>query len=275
MNKRATSAPLQGYVLHHWDWSETSLIVDLFTRERGRLAAAAKGAKRPYSQLRPVLLPFQRLHLTLGRTPADANAEVHLLRHAEWAGGAPMLSGGALFSGFYANELLMKLLARDDPHPRLFDAYAQTLPSLRANGVNGVNGMNSVNGDDSHAQAALRAFELLLLHETGVLPELGRVTLTQQAVVEKRRYQLVPEAGVIAARDDVAALDASQLLALQAALVPVDLAALQRACLVALPALRAALRALLHYHLGATPLRTRQVMQGVQRLLEVRQSSAA
>ncbi len=269
MNRRAASAPLQGYVLHRWDWSETSLIVDLFTRERGRVAAAAKGAKRPYSQLRPVLLPFQRLHLTLGRTPADASADVHLLRHAEWAGGAPMLSGGALFSGFYANELLMKLLARDDPHPRLFDAYAQTLPSLRSNGANGAH------GDDSHAQAALRAFELLLLHETGVLPELGRVTLTQQAVADSRRYQLVPEAGVIAVRDEAAALDASQLLALQAALVLGDLAALQRACVAALPALRAALRALLHYHLGATPLRTRQVMQGVQRLLDVQQTSAA
>ncbi len=274
MNRRAAAAPLQGYVLHHWDWSETSLIVDLFTRERGRIAAAAKGAKRPYSQLRPVLLPFQRLHLTLGRAPADAAAEVHLLRHAEWAGGAPMLSGGALFSGFYANELLMKLLARDDPYPHLFDAYAQTLPSLRSNGASGTNGTNGTNGDDSHAQAALRAFELLLLRETGVLPELGRVTLTQQVVADTRRYQLVPEAGVIAARDDAAALDGSQLLALQAALALGDLAALQRACVVALPALRAALRALLHYHLGATPLRTRQVMQGVQRLLDVQQAAA-
>ncbi len=287
MNKRAAAAPLQGYVLHHWDWSETSLIVDLFTRERGRVAAVAKGAKRPYSQLRPVLLPFQRLHLTLGRSPADAGTEVHLLRHAEWAGGAPMLSGGALFSGFYVNELLMKLLARDDPHPRLFDAYAQTLPGLRVNGLNGRHGANGTNGtngtdrangavgDDSHAQAALRAFELVLLHQTGVLPELGLVTLTQQAVADDRRYQLVPEAGVINTRDDAVAIDGSQLRALQSALDAADLAALQRACVVALPALRAALRALLHYHLGAAPLRTRQVMQGVQRLLDLPQSATA
>ena len=50
-------AALQGYVLHRYDWSETSLILDLFTREQGRVAVAAKGAKRPYSQLRSVLLP--------------------------------------------------------------------------------------------------------------------------------------------------------------------------------------------------------------------------
>lgn len=60
------SQPLAAYLLHRWDWSESSVIVDLFTREEGRIVAVAKGAKRPYSQLRPVLLPFQRMHVTLG-----------------------------------------------------------------------------------------------------------------------------------------------------------------------------------------------------------------
>src|SRR5690349_5432836 len=101
------------YMLHRYDWSETSLILDLFTREQGRIAVAAKGAKRPYSQLRSVLLPFQRLNVTLGKTASTEDAaEVQTLRQAEWAGGSPMLSGAALFSGFYLNELLMKLLAR-------------------------------------------------------------------------------------------------------------------------------------------------------------------
>ena len=61
MASRSVRAPamLQSYVLHRYDWSETSLILDLFTREDGRLAVAAKGAKRPHSQLRAVLLPFQ------------------------------------------------------------------------------------------------------------------------------------------------------------------------------------------------------------------------
>ena len=65
-SSRAT-APLSAYVLHRYDWSESSLILDMFTREQGRLAVAAKGAKRPYSQLRSVLLPFQRINLVLDR----------------------------------------------------------------------------------------------------------------------------------------------------------------------------------------------------------------
>ena len=65
------------------------------------------------------------MHASLGR--AAPGAEVRNLRGAEWAGGAPLAGGDALFSGFYLNELLMKLLAREDPHPALWDAYAATL----------------------------------------------------------------------------------------------------------------------------------------------------
>ena len=92
--RRGASGPLQAYVLHQYDWSESSLILDLCTRERGRLAVAAKGAKRPYSQLRGVLLPFQRLYVSLGRGADEQGAEVQTLRAAEWAGGMPMPSGG-------------------------------------------------------------------------------------------------------------------------------------------------------------------------------------
>jgi hypothetical protein len=86
-SRTSPSAPLLAYVLHRWDWSETSLIVELFTREQGRVVVAAKGAKRPTSQLRPVLLPFQPLHALLGKAPADEAAEVLNLRGAEWVGG--------------------------------------------------------------------------------------------------------------------------------------------------------------------------------------------
>ena len=84
-----------------------------------------------------------------------------------------MLTGAALFAGFHCNELLMKLLARHDPHPQLFDAYAQTLPAL-------------ADRDDARVQAALRAFEFVLLKEVGVLPDLSLVTLTQRAVARAR-----------------------------------------------------------------------------------------
>jgi len=256
MASRSQRAPaqLEAYVLHHYDWSESSLILDLYTREQGRLAVAAKGAKRPHSQLRAVLLPFQRIHVSLGRTPAADNApEVQTLRHAEWAGGQPMLSGAALFAGFYVNELLLKLLARHDPHPALFDAYAVTLSALATS-------------DETQAEAGLRAFELTLLRETGVLPDLSVVTLTQQPLGEGLSYTLRPDAGVIATSQDDASIAAAVLVQLQAALEHGSVLALQQACRAALAELKTALRALLHYHLGSATLRTRQVMLDLQRL---------
>jgi DNA repair protein RecO (recombination protein O) len=256
--KRSVQAPLSAYVLHRYDWSESSLILDLFTRELGRIAVAAKGAKRPTSQMRAVLLPFQRIHVTLGRARSDAaDSDIQTLRAAEWAGGAAMLTGSALFSGFYLNELLMKLLARHDPHPALFDAYADALPALAAPG-------------DATAQAALRAFELNLLREVGVLPDLSLVTLTQQPLRDSQSYALLPEIGVGAAPEparasngpgSTAGLAGQVLLAIHAALVQGDGPALRAACGVALPELKAALRGLLHYHLGTDQLRTRRVMQ--------------
>lgn len=263
--RRTAKAPslLTAYVLHRYDWSESSLILDVFTREQGRLVVAAKGAKRPYSQLRSVLLPFQRVHLSLGRPAraAAANAQpsdhttrdVQTLRGADWAGGAAMLTGAALFSGFYLNELLMKLMARHDAHPLLFDAYAQTLPSL-------------IGGDDVLVQSALRAFEITLLQQIGVLPDLSLVTLTGEAVDLEGRYVLRPEAGVAPARSDDVSVSGAMLIGMQAALLHGSVSAIQQACANALPEWRSLLRGLLHYHLGSSVLRTRQVMLGLQSL---------
>lgn len=253
--RRAPSAPLAAYVLHRWDWSESSLIVDLFSRELGRIVVVAKGAKRPYSQLRPVLLPFQRLAVTLGRGSGDEAAEVHVLRSAEWAGGPPMAGGDALLSGFYVNELLLKLLPRQDPHPALFDAYADTLSLLGP-------------GDDAGGQAALRAFELVLLRESGLLPDLATVTSTQQPVQPGAPYTLRGDAGVVDARTGDAAVDGTVLTALQAALDGGGgLPALQTTCHGCAAALRTPLRHLVHYHLGSPVLRTREVMRDLQRLV--------
>ena len=99
------------YVLHHYDWSESSLILDVFTRQHGRVALVAKGAKKPSSNFRPVLLPLQPLQIAFG-----GDAEIRTLKGAEWMGGHTMPTGDALLSGYYLNELLMRLLARDDPH---------------------------------------------------------------------------------------------------------------------------------------------------------------
>lgn len=243
------------FVLHRYDWSETSLILDVFSRGWGRVTVAAKGAKRPYSQLRSVLLPFQRLQVSISKPRDGDTVDVHTLRSAEWAGGQPMLSGAALFSGFYLNELLMKLLARDDPQPALFDAYTATLPTLAAGG--------------DVEQAGLRAFELMLLRELGVLPELAATTADGAPVQPAAAYLLRADAGVWRVQGGTeGGVSGATLLALDTALVHDDLGALQAACGAELPALRQQLRGLLHYHLGSPHLRSRQVMLDVQRLLD-------
>lgn len=256
-----STVPLHAFVLHHYAWSESSLILDVFTRDQGRLVLVAKGARRPYSQLRSVLLPFQRLLLSLGRAPAaDSTSEVQNLRGAEWAGGQAMLTGAALFSGLYLNELLMKLLARSDPHAELFDAYADTLPHL-------------ANPSEAAVQASLRAFELKLLQALGVLPDLSVLTLTQQTVEDTAAYTLEPQAGVLAANPEAGGVITGRvLLGLQAALQHGSLLALQQACASNLSELRSALRGLLHYHLGSPHLRTRQLMLDVQALERVSNS---
>lgn len=254
MSTRKAAAPLAAYVLHTWDWSETSLIVELFTRERGRVVVAAKGAKRPYSQLRPVLIPFQRLWVQLGRAPADESNEVHLLRSAERAGGPPMPAGAALFAGFYLNELLLKLLARQDAHGLLFDGYADAVASLQG-------------ADDGGVQVTLRSFELALLRELGVLPELDQVTLTVTPVQPQALYTLHPESGVVAAGPQ-GGVPGHALVALEAALAAGHGAALRAAVAPVMSALRGPLREVLHYHLGSPQLRTRQVMAEVRKLID-------
>jgi DNA repair protein RecO (recombination protein O) len=245
-----SSAPLLGYVLHRYDWSETSLIVELFTRAQGRLVVAAKGAKRPTSQLRPVLLPFNPIHAFLGKPPADAHAEVHLLRSAEWVGSAPLLGAASMHAGFYVNELILKLVAREDPHPRLFDAYADAIAAL------------AVGEEES---AVLRAFEMLLLRELGWLPELSTSTLTTLPVRAGVGYTLDAEAGLT---ERSGGLPGETWALLEATLTrrADDWTALRAVCAPVAGALRGPLRELLHYHLGQATLRTRQVWQGVQRL---------
>jgi DNA repair protein RecO (recombination protein O) len=248
---------LDAYVLHRYDWSETSLILDLFTRGRGRLAVAAKGAKRPYSQLRSVLLPFQRVAATTGKQAEEAQGDIVTLRSAEWAGvdATPVLPPARLFAGFYLNELLMKLLARGDAHPMLFDAYAATLRSLAT-------------ADEFGEQIGLRAFELVLLKAIGLLPELDRVTATQQRLQAESAYQWLGDRGLIDADSALPAarLPGDDLLAIDAALRDNNLGALHVACATRLDRLKPVLRALVHYHLGSPSLRTREVMRDAMRL---------
>src|SRR5262245_49652052 len=110
--RRTAGAAQAAFVLRSYDWSESSLIVELLTRDSGRVVAAATGAKRPTSQLRAVLMPFQRISVQFARARGDDAGEVRTLRSAEWGGvGAAVIRGDAWFAGFYLNELLMRMLA--------------------------------------------------------------------------------------------------------------------------------------------------------------------
>ena len=238
------------YVLHRYDWSETSLILEVFTRHHGRVALVAKGAKRPTSSFRPVLLPLQPLSLAFG-----GDGDIRTLKSAEWVGGHVMPTGEALLSGYYLNELLMRLTARDDPHPDLFDVYAAAVRLLAS-------------GTPEALQWALRGFELLLLKEMGLLPALDVQTLTLSPLAPDDRYALVPEAGLQWVGDDLRnGLLGAQWLALQQALAASNpLAALLRECADVLVQLQRPLRLLLNYHCGVGALRTRQMMLDLQTL---------
>ena len=238
------------YVLHRYDWSETSLILEIFTRHHGRMALVAKGVKRPSSSFRPVLLPLQPLHLAFG-----GDAEIKTLKAAEWQGGHVMPTGDALMSGLYLNELLLHLLAREDPHPRLFDVYANVVQLIA-----------SEHGEV--LESALRAFELLLLREIGLLPLLDAQTMTLLSLHPDERYTLVPEGGLRQANaNDRSSLSGAQWTALQQVLGErVPFVTLLRACAEVASALKPQLRTLLNYHCGVTSLRTRQMMVDLQSL---------
>lgn len=137
----------QAFVLHSVPYKETSLIIELFTRESGRVPVIAKGAKRKSSALRSVLVNFQPLNVRY-----SGKSEVKTLQAAEWRGGYLPPEGKALFASFYLNELLMTGLRRDDPHPELFQLYEATLSQLSG-------------GQD--LQVIIRRFEIELLAELG------------------------------------------------------------------------------------------------------------
>ncbi|MBK7685089.1 MAG: DNA repair protein RecO [Rhodocyclaceae bacterium] len=135
------------FVLHAYPFSETSLVVDVFSRDHGRLPLLARGARRPRSLMRGNLMAFAPLELGW-----FGGGEVKTLAKAEWLGGMPLLSGRCLLLGYYLNELLVKLLPRDDAHPQLFDAYSDALRALS-------------NGAEDAPE--LRRFEQSLLKELG------------------------------------------------------------------------------------------------------------
>lgn len=254
------------FVLHSLDWSESSAILDVFTRHHGRVPVVAKGAKRPHSNLRAILLPFQPLVITY-----SGDGEVRTLKAAEWAGGHAMLSGPRVMSAYYLSELLVKLLAREDAHPELFDTYAQALGLLARQAVPDV----TVAPLSAELPSLLRAFEIRLLGALGVVADWGVETASLAPVRAQAAYAVDAEAGLREAgvAEHLPTLPGEALLAVHALANPPDAAqaaeptldVLARAVQAHEPRWRSVLRDLLAYHAGAT-FKTRALMHELQSL---------
>lgn len=166
------------FVLHARNYSETSLILEVLTPQHGRLGLIAKGARRPQSRLRALLIPFQPLLIGF-----SGRGELMILTGAEAEGVAYGLWGEGLYCGFYLNELLVRLLHRHDPHEQLYRAYGDALAALlHAEGGN---------------EAALRRFEKALLRELGYGLVLDHDVSDRRPIAADAWYDYVPERGPV------------------------------------------------------------------------------
>lgn len=229
------------FVLHSYPFRETSLVVEAFSRNFGRIGLVAKGARRPKSNLRGLLLAFQPLLLSW-----SGKAELRTLMRAEWQGGQAPLTGLALICGFYLNELLLKFLARDDPHERLYEYYQDCLGAL---------------SEGRELPAVLRRFELRLLMELGYGLVLDREADTGSPVRPDQTYVYVPERGPMAA--DGAGAETTVELRGKTLL---DMSRDDYSDPLTQSQSKALMRLVINHHLGGAALHTRQLLKELKEL---------
>jgi DNA repair protein RecO (recombination protein O) len=228
------------FVLHSYPFRETSLIVETFSRHHGRVPLVARGARRPRSALRGLLMSFQPLLLSwFGKN------EVRTLHSAEWQGGQPVLQGTALLCGFYLNELLLNLMARDDPHESLFDYYQHTLMRL---------------AQEQDQAAILRCFEKHLLQELGYALLLECEAGGNRPIRSEVEYRYVLERGAVPDAD-------AEGLGLQiSGKTLLDMAADDYRDANTARQGKQLMRMLLDHHLSGKVLHTRELMRDLQKL---------
>jgi DNA repair protein RecO (recombination protein O) len=224
----------QAFVLHTYPYRETSLLVEVLTRAAGRISLVARGARRPRSPTRGALMAFQPLSLSW-----FGKGELRTLAQAEWTGGQALLRGEALLCGFYLNELLVKLLAREDPHEELFDRYREALGKLAL-------------GDPS--PPILRAFEKALLKELGYAMTLDREAASGRAIDPDALYTYDPERGPVA-------LDGRWAELQLAGRTLLDLAHEDFSDPQTLAQSKALMRALINHRLEFQPLNSRRIFK--------------
>ena len=166
-----------GYLLHQRAYSETSLLLDVFSRNYGRMTLIAKGVKRKKSRTWGILVPFQPLIVAW-----SGRGEVKTMTNAESLAHRREMQGERLYCGYYINELILRMLHRNDPHEMLFGAYEFALEGLVR---------------ESDLERTLRIFEKRLLQELGYGLHLSSDTLTGVAIQSSARYRYVAELGPV------------------------------------------------------------------------------
>ncbi len=221
------------FVLHQRPYRESSLLLEVFGVDAGRVGLIAKGARRPKSPLRPQLAPFRPLLLSW-----RGRGDLGLVVAAEPDGPALVIPPAALASGLYLNELLVRLLHRHDPHPELFLVYRRTLMALARS--------------DHPLEQALRIFEKRLLDAVGYGLMLDRTAESGAPVEPEARYSYITDRGPVEARGRETGagvrIRGSTLLAL-ASEGPMDPAALKEA--------KQLMRTAINMHLEGRPLMSR------------------
>jgi len=225
-------AQQSGFVLHHHPYGETSLVLEVFTRDYGRLGLIAKGARRARPEVRANLRPFAPLLLSW-----SGRGELPTLSQVEAQAMPLHFVGTPLLCAFYLNELVLRLLAREDPHEALFSAYATALTELVA----------------GHQEAALRIFEKRLLQAIGYGLVLSH-DVAGMSIAADRDYVYVLDQGARQVQTAVGgiAMKGASLLALHGENLS-DPEALADA--------KNLLRGALAPHVGERPLHTRRLFQ--------------
>jgi DNA repair protein RecO (recombination protein O) len=226
------------YVLHTYPFKETSLVVELFSKEFGRIAVVAKGARRPHSAMRGMLQSFQQLSGAW-----SGKNELKTLHSLDWSAGLTLLKGEALMCGFYMNELLLRLLPREDAHEVLFEYYANTMQTL-------------TEGKDF--ATTLRRFELKLLQEMGYAVPLLADENEQEIQLENTyRYEAEYGACALSATKNGVQCRGKTLL---------DMARDDYSDAQTQAQSKQLMRYLLAHYLGDKPLHTRQLLIDLQGL---------
>lgn len=215
------------YVLHSRSFRETSLIIEIFSRDHGRSAVVARGAKSARSRWKNVLQPFRPLLLSWTQ-----KSDLGTLTAADQVASPPGLRGQSLYCGLYMNELLMRLLHRGDPHREVFERYRHVLSELAS---------------DQAPQPLLRVFEKHLLEAVGYAMVLEREYDTGADIRPGQWYDYQPGRGAVrVSGPGKGRVSGEALLQLHAEQPQAE----------HLPELRMLMRSVIGYHLGDRPLKS-------------------